>query len=101
MLMEAQLPEFLTSVKYEQPDCSASSSNCFRDDKITPDRLNTNQAADEWAPQKVGIWQRSKVQFSLCLIQLHATKEYGRLVVQLYALTSTPEEMVSVMPRPL
>lgn len=81
MLMEAELPEFLTSVQYEQPECSASSYNCFKDDKITPDRLNTNQPADEWAPQQVGIWQRSKVKFSLCLIQLHAANEYERPVV--------------------
>jgi len=35
MLMEAELPEFLTSVQYEQPERSASSSSCFMDDKIT------------------------------------------------------------------
>jgi len=35
MLMEAQLPEFLTSVQYEQHERSASSSSYFMDDRIT------------------------------------------------------------------
>jgi len=82
MLMEAQLPEFLTSVQYEQPERSASSSSCLMDDKITrqTDLIPISQQTGgphSWP----GYDKGSKVKFSLCFIQLQAMTEYGRLVV--------------------